>query len=191
MTKSNKEKSLKKRILCGCLSILLLPYHWLYAWFLWTERQQDQEEAESSSNHSNFNDNDIPSEKVSRKAGHDLYDPNDLTNYSNPLSPFYQGYNSTDDLLKEMDDTFNPANVNSINNPDSLYNPDNTACSTDLYDPANTMNYVNPTSPYYQGSDLNDTLNSSSTDTFQNDPFSDPFSNNFGSSSGSGFDDHF
>lgn len=78
MTKSNKQKSLFKRILCVCLSILLLPYHWLYAWFLWTERQREQEEAESSSNHSSLYDNDIFSEKTSRKAGHDLYDPNDL-----------------------------------------------------------------------------------------------------------------
>lgn len=89
MTKSNKQKSHFKRILCGCLSILLLPYHWLYAWFQWTERQR--EEAESSSNHSSLYDNDIFSEKTSRKAGHDLYDPNDLTNYSNPLSPFFSG----------------------------------------------------------------------------------------------------
>lgn len=65
MTKSNKQKSLFKRILCGCLSILLLPYHLLYAWFLWTERQR--EEAESSSNHSSLYDNDIFQKKRQEK----------------------------------------------------------------------------------------------------------------------------
>lgn len=197
MTKSNKQKSLFKRILCGCLTILLLPYHWLYAWFLWTERQR--EEAESSSNHSSLYDNDIFSEKTSRKAGHDLYDPNDLTNYSNPLSPFYQGHNSTNAPLKEMEETIDPTSLSSINNPDSLYNPKNTSCSAidDINDPTNPLNYTNPASPYYQGCDLINKNNSIGLGGFYhdndlfNDPFNDPFSNDFGGGSGSPFDDHF
>lgn len=183
MTKSNKQKSLLKRILCGCLSILLLPYHLLHSWFLWTERQREQEEAESSSNYSNFNDNDIPSEKLSRKAGHDLYDPNDLTNYSNPLSPFYQGHNSTNAPLKEMEEMIDPTSLSCINNPDSLYNPKNTSCSAidDINDPTNPLNYTNPASPYYQGCDLINKNNSIGLGGFYNDNdlFNDPLNDHF------------
>lgn len=54
-----------------------------------------------------------------------------------------------------MEETIDPTSLSSINNPDSLYNPQNTSCSAidDINDPTNPLNYTNPASPYYQGFD--------------------------------------
>lgn len=98
-----------------------------------------------------------------------------------------------------MEETIVPTSLSSINNPDSLYNPQNNSCSVidDINDPTNPLNYTNPASPYYQGCDLINKNNSIGLGGFYNDndlfndPFNDPFINDFGGGSGSPFDDHF